>query len=396
MRTDNGDQDTGPGHPNQNDRDHYESWLRLAHASGLSWVDRRSLLEHVEFRPERLFADGFDANTAASATADGGRTPASVATGSSLQAWINSARTLDLSADLEWLERDGHQLLTLSDSRYPALLAQIADPPLVLYVTGDVEILQKPQVAIVGSRRASPDGMRNAREVARDFANAGLVITSGLALGIDGAAHGAALDCGGSSVAVMATGADRIYPKRHAALGAAIAKAGALVTEFRCGVDARPFHFARRNRIISGLSLGTLVVQGAEKSGSLITARLAGAQGRDVFAMPGPAGVSQYAGCHRLIREGAALVEHAEQLIDGLGWHHPVPLDAVKPDPDTFGENCQSEAALLSHIGYSPVSLDDLVIASGLPAAHVAAEVIKLEVLGIVHSLAGGRVARRG
>ncbi len=382
------------------------AWIRVAHARGLRYTDRLQILKALDFVPERLF----DSSVAQQ------RLDAVPPLSAKLAKWIDDAPGLDTSADLRWLDDERNTLLTLADSRYPTLLREIADPPLVLYVTGDLATLDRPQLAIVGSRNATRDGMSNAQRFAGELAAAGLGITSGLAVGIDGAAHAAALAAGGTTAAVMATGPNLIYPRQHHKLADAIARNGVLVTEFRCDTRARPSHFARRNRLISGLSLGTLVVEGAEKSGSMITARLAGTQGRDVFAVPGPVGVSQYTGCHRLIREGAMLVDDPSQLIADLGWrdsvkdqtgicarpsalpqgHDPAHASARNETvrPLDFEENCQSPHALLAHIGYSPVSVDVLATTSGFTIAQLSAEVITLEVQGLVNTLPGGFVVR--
>jgi DNA processing protein len=223
-----------------------------------------------------------------------------------------------LEPALAWLAEPGHHLVTFTDPDYPPLLRQIPDPPLALYVLGDRACLSTPQLAVVGSRNPTPGGRENARAFARALAEAGLTITSGLALGIDGEAHRGALEADGRTIAVTGTGLDRVYPATHRALAHEIAARGALVSEFAIGSPPRAEHFPVRNRIISGLSLGTLVVEAAERSGSLISARLAGEQGREVFAIPGSIQSPLSRGCHRLIRQGAKLVETAQDILEEL------------------------------------------------------------------------------
>jgi DNA processing protein len=221
--------------------------------------------------------------------------------------------------ELAWLSETGHHLVTWADTDYPPLLREIPAPPVVLYVIGDRQSLSHPQFAIVGSRNPTPMGRENAHAFAKTLAGAGLTITSGLALGIDGAAHRGALDAGGKTIAVVGTGLDRVYPARHRDLAHAVVQQGALVSEFPLGTPPKSENFPVRNRIISGLSLGTLVVEAAVQSGSLITARLATEQGREVFAIPGSIHSPQARGCHALIRQGAKLVETAQDILEELG-----------------------------------------------------------------------------
>jgi DNA processing protein len=218
-----------------------------------------------------------------------------------------------------WRALPGNRCIALRDDDYPPLLARIANPPPLLYVHGDPAVLWRAQVAVVGSRRASPGGLANAREFCLGLAGAGLAITSGLARGIDAAAHAAALEAGAPTVAVCATGLDEVYPPRHRALAARIGLDGALVSEFPPGTPARAPHFPQRNRIIAGLALGILVVEAGLRSGSLITARLAGDYGREVHAIPGSIHHPLARGCHRLIRDGARLVEGVDEVLEGLG-----------------------------------------------------------------------------
>ena len=235
------------------------------------------------------------------------------------QSAINALRKPDeagIARDLEWHEQPNNHIITCHDPAYPVLLSQLPDPPPLLYVHGSVDLLSEPQLAMVGSRNPSRSGQQTAVDFARHLASAGLVITSGLALGIDAACHQGALDVNAPTIAVMGTGLDRVYPARHRDLALRIAEQGSLISEFPIGTSPQPGNFPQRNRIISGLCLGTLVVEAAIRSGSLISARYALEQGREVFAIPGSIHNPLARGCHYLIRQGAKLVETAEDVID--------------------------------------------------------------------------------
>jgi DNA processing protein len=314
-------------------------------------------------------------------------------------AYLRTPALAGAEADLAWRESAGAHIVTVVDPRYPQRLRATADPPQVLYVLGDPEVLGVPQVAVVGSRSPTPGGAATAFEIARDLARAGLAVTSGMALGVDGAAHRGALAGGGLTVAVAGTGLDRVYPARHRDLAHAIAAEGALVSEYPPGTPPRPQQFPRRNRIIAGLALGTLVVEAAERSGSLITARLAGEEGREVFAVPGSVHNPLSRGCHRLIREGARLVEGARDVLEelaavlpagALAWA-PAPASAEGPGPVPEDPEYRR---LLDAMGYEPISVDTLVERSGLTADAVSSMLLLLELQGQVTSLAGGRYAR--
>ena len=313
-----------------------------------------------------------------------------------------------LERDLAWLAESGHALVTLDNDSYPALLRDIPDPPVALYVTGDVETLWQPQVAIVGSRNPTAGGLENARAFTRALAQAGFTVTSGLALGIDGAAHAAAIEAGGRTVAVMGTGPDLVYPARNRALAARIAGSGTLVTEFPPGTAARREHFPSRNRIIAGLSLGVLVVEAALNSGSLITARLAAEQGREVFALPGSIHNPLAKGCHRLIRDGARLVETdaeilaelaplagrlADSLRRQLASSAPAGVAVADDGPDIFTD--PDYRRLWSCLGHDPLPIDTIIRRSGLTAKAVSAMLLLLELKGQVEAHAGGAFSRR-
>ena len=313
-----------------------------------------------------------------------------------VDAILSGPDNVPLTRELDWLAQENHHLVTLDSETYPQLLRQIPDPPVVLFVAGDKELLKRPQVAVVGSRNPTPAGTENAGAFAGALVQAGLTITSGLALGIDGAAHAGALAANGSTIAVAATGLDRVYPARHRQLARQIAESGALVSEFPLGTEARRQHFPQRNRIISGLSLGTLVVEAAVGSGSLITARLAVDQGREVFAMPGSIHSPLARGCHLLIREGAKLVETSQDILEELGAlaHY---TQSENPD-----ENCMSNTVddpqmktLLDYLGYDPVSIDTLVVRSGLTPASISSMLLHMELLGLVVACPDGKYLRR-
>ncbi len=299
-------------------------------------------------------------------------------------------------ADLAWLQHAPHRhALFLDQPGYPPQLTQIPDPPVALLVEGDATLLSAPQIAIVGSRNASPAGRETAFALAAALADCGLVITSGLAEGVDGAAHRGALAGGGPTLAVFGTGPDRIYPRQHAALAGEIRRRGALLSEQPVGTPPRGFNFPRRNRIISGLSLGVLVVEAGAQSGSLITARLAAEQGREVFAIPGGIHNPLARGCHALIRDGAKLVESVTDILEELppltGGHSP--RDAATPpaaNPDSATNR------VLANLGDSPVSLDLLVVRTGLTVAEVSTMLLTLQLDGLVAALPGGLFGRQG
>ncbi|MES9902549.1 MAG: DNA-processing protein DprA [Sedimenticola sp.] len=299
--------------------------------------------------------------------------------------------------DLLWAEGAERHILTRNDPRYPERLNQISDPPPLLFVNGDPEVLVTPQLAVVGSRNPTPSGQSNAEEFSRFLATSGITISSGLATGIDGAAHRGALTADGLTLAVTGTGPDRIYPARHRDLAHRITEQGALVTEFPPGAKLHPGNFPRRNRIISGLSLGVLVVEAAKKSGSLITARLAMEQGREVFAIPGSIHNPLARGCHRLIRQGAKLVETAEDILEELApllSAIQLPLTLIADEPQPRGKPRQWDEEyrqLFTTLDYDPQPIDQLVEQSGLTPEAVSSMLLVLELEGYVSSAPGGR-----
>jgi DNA processing protein len=289
------------------------------------------------------------------------------------------------TAALRWLEQPGQSLLMWDDPAYPALLAELSDAPPLLFVVGDPGVLEKPQLGMVGSRRASRPGLDTAQAFARSLAGGGFVITSGLALGIDGAAHQGALEAGGGTVAVLGTGLRHIYPQRHLGLAARIAEqGGALVSELPLDCSPQASNFPRRNRIISGLSLGVLVVEASPSSGSLITARLAAEQGREVYAIPGSIHHPGARGCHQLIREGATLVESVEDILQALrGWQHAAPV-----------QQAPNDHPLLVQLRAAPQTSEGLAQACGLAIGEVLVALTELELAGLVACEAGRWVHR--
>lgn len=355
------------------------AWLRLALTPGVGNEHARKLLAAFGL-PEDVFRQDLAALAAAT-------TPALAA------ALLQEPAALagQLEAALRWLEEappgQQRQILTLGDPLYPAPLLQTADPPLMLYVqgTGALEGAQ-PRLAIVGSRNPTPQGLANARQFAQALAGSGLCVVSGLALGIDAAAHEGALEGGGETIAVVGTGLDIEYPSRNAALMRRIAGHGLLVSEYPLGTPPVPANFPRRNRIISGLSRGTLVVEAALRSGSLITARMAAEQGREVFAIPGSIHSPQSRGCHALIRQGAKLVESAQDVLEELALPTAAANPARAPVP--------REDPLLAQMGFDAVSLDALCARTGLSTARLQAALLTLELEGAVARLPGGLFQR--
>lgn len=292
-----------------------------------------------------------------------------------------------------WLESSqAHHIITLQSPQYPAALKELSDPPPLLYVMGNLDLLNEPQVAIVGSRRPTPQARRLAQEMAMDLSRKGLVITSGMALGIDAAAHQGALGSYGSTIAVLGTGVDVVYPRSHGDLYQAIAMQGALVSEFPLGTTPKPGHFPRRNRIISGLSVGVLVVEAALNSGSLISARLAAEQGREVFAVPGSVLNPLSRGCHKLIKEGAVLVESAEDILVELqSYLRAFVVSTSEPEPinsDLSGV----QRVILESMSAEAISVDLICQISGLSFDEVSVILTEMELEGFIESVPGGYI----
>lgn len=304
-----------------------------------------------------------------------------------------------LAADLQWMRASGARLVLWGEEEYPPQLAATRAPPAALYVMGSVEALRTPQLAMVGARAASPVGRAIAREFAAALAHAGLTITSGLAAGIDAASHEGALAAAGRTIAVFGTGLDRTYPRENAGLARRIAGTGALISEFARGTGPQRQNFPRRNRLISGLSLGTLVVEAAERSGSLITAKLAGEQGREVFAVPGSIRSRLSRGCHQLIRDGAHLVEGPEDVLRELQFSFPAQGLAISSGARVEGGGGgigldKAYEMLLDALGFEPTTIDALVARSGLSGESIASMLLILELEGRVVPFPGGRYGR--
>jgi DNA processing protein len=291
---------------------------------------------------------------------------------------------------LHWASEKDHFVVTLADDAYPRFLLEISDPPPVLYAHGRIDLLNLPAVAVVGSRNASAQGSRNAEEFALSLGNAGLTIVSGLALGIDAAAHRGGLESRASTIAVLGTGIDIVYPTRNAELAAAIAARGLLLSEFPLGTAAIAHNFPRRNRLISGLARGCLVVEAAVESGSLITARCAADQGREVFAIPGSIHSPLSKGCHALIKSGAKLVESADDVLAELSGFRASGFADAAANPKA-GE---ADSGILGIMGHDPVDVDSLCTRAGLSAEQVASELLRLELDGRVTALPGGLYQR--
>ena len=285
-----------------------------------------------------------------------------------------------------WLGNENNHVVTLADAEYPQALLQIPDPPPLLYVKGRLDLLNQPAMAVVGSRNATPQGKMNAELFSRNLSDSGLCIVSGMALGIDAAAHRGGLDGAASSVAVVGTGLDIVYPSRNHALAHDLAQHGTLVSEFPLGMAAMAHNFPRRNRIICGLSLGCLVIEAAIRSGSLITARLAVEQGREVFAIPGSIHSPVSKGCHALIKQGAKLVECASDIIDELKWSSA--QTPVATNKEVFPEGVRHP--LLNALGFDPAGIDTLTARSGLTSDTVCAMLLELELEGRIACLPGG------
>jgi DNA processing protein len=367
-----------------------QAWLVLADAPGLTGAGLDQPLRALGGAEALVRAPAADLRAA-------GLAEAAVAA-------IAAPQAARLAAGVAWLEggADRH-LVGWDDPRYPPLLRQIADPPVAVFVRGEPAALALPQLAIVGSRNASAGGAETATAFAAHLARCGLAITSGLALGIDTAAHEGALDAGGRTIAVLGTGPDQVYPRRNRDLAGRIAASGALLSEFLPGVPALKENFPRRNRIIAALATGTLVVEARLQSGALITARRAAEQGREVFAIPGSIHNPLAKGCHKLIREGAKLVESAgdilEEIAELLGVDVPESALTQAGDADASArarERDPDYARLLDALGWDTLDIDTLVLRSGLTAAEVSSMLLILELEGSVQPLAGGRYQRLG
>lgn len=401
------------------------AWLRLAHVSGLTPVALRALL--AEFgEPHAVLEQPFGA-LAAIAGDKAARAVLLPSDAASFSEYVEQA--------IEWASLEGNAIVTLADSAYPPALLTMPDPPPLLYIKGRLELLQARAVAIVGSRSATPQGLEDARRFARALSDRELAVVSGMALGIDGAAHRGALDGSGGTIAVIGTGADLVYPAAHHALAHEIATCGVIVSEWPLGTPARSANFPQRNRLIAGMSSGVLIVEAAMRSGSLITARMANEMGRDVFAMPGSIHAPLSRGCHKMIKQGAKLVETPEDILEEFGFEvsveaaaskqekrrrskKPAPDEAVSDDefalqlPAATNERRKAAPAtalwasasakpanpeadrVLDALGHSPTTLEILAERTEMNGATLQGLLLRLELSGRVGTLPGGRYAR--
>ena len=362
------------------ERDELEAWLRLVETPLVGRGLARQLLAALA-SPEAIF-------TASAATLRSVVGPGLAAALAAAPEGFEER----LERTWQWLraaQGETRSIVTLGDARYPQALLQTADPPLLLYVLGRAELLDAPSLAVVGSRNPSAQGLDNARSFGAHLSRGGYCIVSGLALGIDGAAHEGGLQGAGSTIAVVGTGLDRVYPKRHLDLARRIAAQGALTSEFGLGMPALAANFPQRNRIIAGLARGTLVVEAALQSGSLITARLAAEAGREVFAIPGSIHSPQSRGCHALLKQGAKLVDSAQDILEELA---PPAVRSAPTEPPAAGKPGD---ALLEALGHDPVSLDALVARTGWPPQLLNAKLLEMELEGSVARLPGQLFQRR-
>ena len=360
--------------------DDLAAWLRLAQTDGVGPATARKLLGEFGL-PENIFAASYSALAKS--------VPERIA--KALTAPLPDETRQLIERALEWAALPENHVFTLADGDYPKSLLDIADPPLLLYVKGRAELLRAPSLAIVGSRNATAQGIRNAENFARAMSAAGLTIISGLALGIDAAAHRGGMDGASSTIAVIGTGADIVYPARNRELAHRIADNGCIVSEYPLGVPAISANFPRRNRIISGLAKGVLVIEAAAQSGSLITARMAAEQGREVFAIPGSIHSPLSKGCHQLIKQGAKLVESAQDILEELRLQ-PAQAGALGGNIAPVADPAAQQ--VLDALGFDPVNADILCERTGLDAAALSGLLLTLELDGLAERLADGNYRR--
>lgn len=394
LHDDGGGADRRP--PAAVDADELAAWLRLEQTAGVGAETARRLLAAFGL-PANIFSSSFSALHKV--------VPERIAY--ALLAAPSDAVQALIERTGEWLQQPGNRLFTLADSAYPQALLDISDPPLMLYVKGRAELLERPAMAVVGSRNATVQGVANADRFAEILSQRGLTVISGMALGIDAAAHQGALRGaagnpeGGSTVAVIGTGADIVYPARNRGLAHQIAEGGCIVSEYPLGMPGVAANFPRRNRIISGLARGVLVVEAAAQSGSLITARMAAEQGRDVFAIPGSIHSPLSKGCHQLIKQGAKLVESAQDILEELGSLRAIAATpaAIPAQPAAVPGAAPADGGdqeLLAILGYDPVSFDVLAARSGSDAASLGGRLLELELAGLIEALPGAIYRRIG
>ena len=355
-------------------------WAAFSHFKGISLLEKHRLLGHFESLQAIYAARHIEIETL-------------------LQRQIAANLQHDLTPDqriLQWLEQPLNHLITYDSDEYPPQLRQLSDPPLVLYASGDPTVLQAPQIAMVGSRRHTPTGQKIAKQFANAFSVAGLTVTSGLAQGIDTAAHSGCLQAGGLTVAVKGNGLDCVYPSVNTGLAADISRQGCLLSEFSLGSPPHKAHFPRRNRLIAALSYGVVVVEAALRSGSLITARLAVEQGKDVFAVPGSVLSPQSKGCHWLIQQGAALVQSPQDVLSELQLPLMQHVQTVVRQSVGCNDRDKDSEMLLKWIGYDPTSQDEIIRRSGLSSGQVLSILSELELKGVVTRCGNGQYTRSG
>jgi len=356
------------------------SWLQLTLTPGLGAAAIRGMLQQFGL-PQNVLARSFSELS-------------SYAPAETLKSLSSDRVGRSVTAALEWASIAGRFIVTLADETYPKALLEIPDPPALLYAVGRIDLLQRTSLAVVGSRNATAQGEQNAENFAKALSETGLTIVSGLAMGIDAAAHRGGLAGSGSTVAVLGTGVDVIYPRRNADLAAQIAERGLLVSEFPLGTAPAAYNFPRRNRLISGLSRGCLVVEAAAASGSLITARAAADQGREVFAIPGSIHSPLSKGCHGLIKSGAKLVESAEDVLAELSGFRQSGSASTTARRLPGASRSMPDSALLALMGHDPVDVDSLCARAGMSAEQVSSELLRLEIDGHVAALPGGLYQR--
>ncbi len=380
--------------------DDLAAWLRLAYTPGMSRIAAARLLQAYGTPQAVLAASAAPQAASCSVSCSDNDTPRlNASQAAALRAPLPAGMRRLVDTTLAWRAQPDHHVITFNDDVYPPLLRHIADPPLLLHACGNAALLARPGIGIVGSRNATMQGRGNAERFARSLADAGFTVVSGLALGIDAAAHAGALGGAASTVAVVGTGIDLLYPTANAALAQRIAREGCIVSEFALGTPARPAHFPIRNRTISGMVRGVLVVEAAERSGSLITARCANEQGRDVFAIPGSIHATLSKGCHRLIREGALLVETVDDILQALGADMSAASITQEGRSSLSDGACedamhtallQAAQPLLAALGHDPVGADVLASRLQCNAADTQASLLALELAGVVERLPGG------
>jgi DNA processing protein len=361
------------------------AWLRLAHAKGLRPLALRTLL--AEFcGPCEVLSESFAELTrvAGENAANAVLAPPADIEGVSFDDYMNHVR--------EWLALPGNHVLTLADAEYPQALLTMPDPPPLLYAKGRLDLLQSRAVAIVGSRHATPQGLEDARRFGRALSDAGLAVASGLAVGIDAAAHRGAMLGRSGTIAVVGTGLDLVYPSANRDLAHEIARDGVILSEWPLGTPARSANFPQRNRLIAGLSSGVLIVEAAMRSGSLITARLANEMGRDIFAVPGSIHSPLSRGCHRLIKQGAKLVETPEEVLEEFGITRVTSKSPLSASWASARLSATEDAnRVLAAIGHSPATLEILAQRTELGGAALQAALLQLELEGHISALPGGR-----